>query len=257
MFPARARDRPRWRRSISPIDFEDGGPAERPPGPPDPSARLCARRAPPPEASSDHLHHPSDTASLERGEHFASCETSSSVSHLLARADDRGHEVALLQEHGVDPLLESSDADEFVDLQFRVWPMRKARSVAWSSTAGFHHRSKWKTWVAAVRLSPAPPARNDRRKTGGPPFSWKRSTMRSRAGLGGASVQEQDLGAERLREVGLQQGTHLGELGEGPARGRPRPGPPPAFRADGRPSPSVPRSVLRPAGNGSDGCTPA
>ena len=25
------------------------------------------------------------------------------------------------------------------------WPIRKARSVAWFSTAGFHHRSKWTT----------------------------------------------------------------------------------------------------------------
>ena len=29
---------------------------------------------------------------------------------------------------------------------FFCWPMRKARSVAWFSTAGFHHRSKWMTW---------------------------------------------------------------------------------------------------------------
>ena len=35
-----------------------------------------------------------------------------------------------------------------------VWPMRKARSVAWFSTAGFHQRSKWKTWFAAVRFKP-------------------------------------------------------------------------------------------------------
>ena len=46
--------------------------------------------------------------------------------------------------------------------------MRKARSVAWFSTAGFHQRSKWKTWFAAVRFSPVPPALSDRRKTRGP-----------------------------------------------------------------------------------------
>ncbi len=30
----------------------------------------------------------------------------------------------------------------------RFCPIRKARSVAWSSTAGFHHRSTWTTWLA-------------------------------------------------------------------------------------------------------------
>ena len=49
----------------------------------------------------------------------------------------------------------------------RVWPMRWARSVAWSSTAGFHQRSKWKTWFAAVRLSPSPPALSDITSTRG------------------------------------------------------------------------------------------
>ena len=36
--------------------------------------------------------------------------------------------------------------------------MRYALSVAWFSTAGFHHLSKWMTWFAAVRVSPVPPA---------------------------------------------------------------------------------------------------
>src|SRR5262245_27059699 len=49
---------------------------------------------------------------------------------------------------------------------FLVWPIRKARSVAWFSTAGFHHRSKWMTCEAAVRLSPAPPALRDSTKNG-------------------------------------------------------------------------------------------
>src|SRR6202012_2805215 len=34
----------------------------------------------------------------------------------------------------------------------RRWPMRNAPSVAWSSTAGFHQRSTWMTWLAAGRL---------------------------------------------------------------------------------------------------------
>src|ERR1039457_4935423 len=47
---------------------------------------------------------------------------------------------------------------------FLVWPMRKARSVAWFSTAGFHQRSKCTTCEAAVRLRPAPPALSERTK---------------------------------------------------------------------------------------------
>src|SRR5438876_6897460 len=50
---------------------------------------------------------------------------------------------------------------------FLRWPMRKARSVAWSSTAGFHQRSKWKTWFALVRFRPTPPARRERRNIDG------------------------------------------------------------------------------------------
>ena len=46
--------------------------------------------------------------------------------------------------------------------------MRKARSVAWFSTAGFHQRSKWITCDAAVRFSPVPPAFSDSTKNGGP-----------------------------------------------------------------------------------------
>ena len=50
----------------------------------------------------------------------------------------------------------------------RRWPMRKARSVAWFSTAGFHQRSKWITCEAPVRLRPVPPALSDRIRNGGP-----------------------------------------------------------------------------------------
>ena len=53
----------------------------------------------------------------------------------------------------------------------RRWPMRKARSVAWFSTAGFHQRSKWKTWLAAVRFRPdaARLQREDEDAAGRPP----------------------------------------------------------------------------------------
>jgi hypothetical protein len=40
----------------------------------------------------------------------------------------------------------------------RFWPMRKAQSVAWFATVGFHPRSKGTTGWAAIRLSPVPPA---------------------------------------------------------------------------------------------------
>ena len=68
---------------------------------------------------------------------------------------------------------------------FRCCPIRKARSVAWFSTAGFHQRSKWITWDAAVRLSPVPPARRDSTKNGIVSSAWKRSTsfMRSFTGV--------------------------------------------------------------------------
>ena len=39
-----------------------------------------------------------------------------------------------------------------------VCPMRWARSVAWFSTAGFHHGSKWITVSAWGRFRPTPPA---------------------------------------------------------------------------------------------------
>src|SRR6516225_1038601 len=44
--------------------------------------------------------------------------------------------------------------------------MRKARSVAWFSTTGFHQRSKCTTCDAAVRVRPEPPAFSDRTKNG-------------------------------------------------------------------------------------------
>ena len=55
---------------------------------------------------------------------------------------------------------------------FLICPIRNARSVAWFSTAGFHHLSKWMTWDAAVRLSPAPPALTESTKKGTFSSSW-------------------------------------------------------------------------------------
>src|SRR5262249_39168564 len=67
---------------------------------------------------------------------------------------------------------------------FRCCPIRKARSVAWFSTAGFHQRSKWMTCDAAVRFSPAPPARRDRTKQGIDSSPSERSTRPVRTATG-------------------------------------------------------------------------
>src|SRR5699024_9117611 len=61
----------------------------------------------------------------------------------------------------------------------RRWPIRKARSVAWFSTAGFHHRSTCTTWLAAVRFRPVPAALRDKRKIAGPFAVWKRRVISS------------------------------------------------------------------------------
>ena len=108
--------------------------------------------------------------------------------------------------------------------------MRKARSVAWFSTAGFHQRSKWKTWLARVRLSPVPPALMERTNRRGAWRSarWKRSTSRSRAAAGVPPWRKSTSWPNRACEVRLQQPAHLGVLGEDAGRGRPPPAPPPA-----------------------------
>ena len=62
----------------------------------------------------------------------------------------------------------------------RSCPMRWARSVAWSSTAGFHHGSQWMTVSAAVKFRPAPPAFREIRKSVARP-RWKRSTTSCRS----------------------------------------------------------------------------
>src|SRR5215472_6931963 len=55
----------------------------------------------------------------------------------------------------------------------RSWPIRCARSAAWSSTAGFHQGSSRNTWSAWVRFKPVPPARSETSRTGGPASCWK------------------------------------------------------------------------------------
>ena len=72
----------------------------------------------------------------------------------------------------------------------RVWPMRKARSVAWFSTAGFHQRSKWKTWLARGQVEARAAGlereheerRAVRRPGSAPPSRRAASSARRRAG---------------------------------------------------------------------------
>ena len=59
---------------------------------------------------------------------------------------------------------------------FCFWPMRKARSVAWFSTAGFHQRSKWMTCEAAVRFRPDAAGLQREHEEGRSRRSWKRAT---------------------------------------------------------------------------------
>ena len=60
------------------------------------------------------------------------------------------------------------------------WPTRCTRSVACCSTAGFHQRSKWKTWFAAGRFRPRPPALIEITSTDGPSGSSNASSTSSR-----------------------------------------------------------------------------
>ena len=107
-------------------------------------------------------HHPSATAVLDNVTQFAQLTSCRARSATPRRCPRCARQLLLALDQAIDALLERSDADvSLCTWTFCCWPIRKARSVAWSSTAGFHQRSKWKTWFAAVRLSPVPPAFSD------------------------------------------------------------------------------------------------
>src|SRR5215217_8294527 len=91
--------------------------------------------------------------------------------------------------------------------------MRKARSVAWSSTAGFHQRSKWNTWLARVRLRPVPPSfREDEEQRS---IALLEAAHHFGAFSGrSATVEELHADPETLGEYDLQQRAHLLVLGE-------------------------------------------
>ena len=81
-------------------------------------------------------------------------------------------DVALAGHDLLDALVDVPGHTSRCEMTVRVWPMRQARSRAWSSTAGFHQRSYSTTWLAAVRLSPVPPAFSDSTSAPGPWPFW-------------------------------------------------------------------------------------
>ena len=92
--------------------------------------------------------------------------------------------------------------------------MRKARSVAWFSTAGFHQRSKCTTCEAAVSVSPEPPAFSDSTKNGTRSSSWKRLDQRLALADRGVAAERKARAAEDARELVAERRDDLGELGE-------------------------------------------
>ena len=77
--------------------------------------------------------------------------------------------------------------------------------MAWFSTAGFHHRSRWTTWLAAVRVSPVPPALSESSMIDGPVARLETGDQLVAALLPRATVQERDLGVEAGRQVRHEQ----------------------------------------------------
>src|SRR5213596_3660101 len=128
--------------------------------------------------------HQAATASLESATSLRSWAVSSSVNHASPLPTTLSASSRL---EAINSSMRSSSVPTHVSLRtwtFLRWPIRNARSVAWSSTAGFHQRSKWMTWLAAVRLSPVPPAFSDSTNSDGPSSAWKRATISSRAAFG-------------------------------------------------------------------------
>src|SRR5438093_1610639 len=128
--------------------------------------------------------HQAATASLESATSLRSWAVSSSVNHASPLPTTLSASSRL---EAINSSMRSSSVPTHVSLRtwtFLRWPIRNARSVAWSSTAGFHQRSKWMTWLAAVRFSPVPPALSDSRNSAGSVTSWNPATMASRCFFG-------------------------------------------------------------------------
>ena len=106
----------------------------------------------------------------------------------------------------------------------RCWPMRCARSVAWSSTAGFHGRSKWMTCPARVRFSPVPAARTDSDRSAWPAPAWKLRRSCSPVRDRHAAVEEVRLAmprAVRWARIGVAMDTYPVKISRGVAGDRP------------------------------------
>ena len=100
------------------------------------------------------------------------------------------------------------------EITVRPWPMRHARSRAWSSTAGFHQRSYSTTWLAAVRLSPVPPAFSDSTRAPGPVAVLEVGDQAVAGAAAEAAVVAGDRDAGDLGEVVGQAAAPRGEVGE-------------------------------------------
>ena len=141
----------------------------------------------------------------------------------------------------------------------RVWPMRKARSVAWFSTAGFHQRSKWKTWFARGQVQ-AGAARLERQHE-------DRRRVAVRSGTARPSGRAAPCGTPPCRNSTSRPNVscrcrcssvaHLGELGEDQRAVAGRQRPPPASRSAAPACPSGRRAPSCRRGTAPGGCRPA
>ena len=141
----------------------------------------------------------------------------------------------------------------------RVWPMRKARSVAWFSTAGFHQRSKWKTWLGGRQVQPVPPAlsdsRNSRRALPARPGSAR--PCRSRCLAGTPPCRNSTSRPNVSCRWRLKQIAHLGELREDQGAVAGLRALPPASPSAAPACRSGPAAASCRPGTAPDGCRPA
>ena len=110
----------------------------------------------------------------------------------------------LVLDHLVDLLLEGAGAHKLADLHAALLPMRNARSGLVLHRDS--HRSRWMTWLAAVRLD-RKPRLQDSRKIGGPCSTETLDHLSRRSS--GFAVEVGDVGPETAAQVRQQ---HRGEL---------------------------------------------
>lgn len=96
----------------------------------------------------------------------------------------------------------------------RVWPILYVRSVAWSSTAGFHQRSKWNTWVVAVIEAGSSRPRGEDEGLRDAPVLLEASDHGVPGRSARAAVEKQDVRLQDLAQVGHQALPYPAELRE-------------------------------------------